>query len=169
MVLGRWKNIHGAVGMLDMPLFKGGQSMLQALCPLACLCVAHHMSPVPFCGKCHGPHHGVFTCLSTGGKQSQLPARKLYNMAQFCECEPTPWYGNSLLDTISKLQEHYLSGPFQVPGTLLPLDTQTTGWGSQTASTNPTGSESELNNPNSNAGEILEQKEPWGSVFPNWL
>ena len=38
---GRWKKMHGAVGMLDMPLFTGGRSTHTASC------VPHCMSPVP--------------------------------------------------------------------------------------------------------------------------
>ena len=39
---------------------------------------------------------------------------------------------------VSRLWEHWLSDPSKAMGTLLPLVTQTPGWGSQTASTYPT-------------------------------
>ena len=39
-------------------------------------------------------------------------ARILHNTAWFRACKPAQGYGNSLSDRVSKLWEHYLSGPF---------------------------------------------------------
>ena len=71
----RWKNIHRAIGMSGMPFFKGGEPrMLQAACPPACLCVAHIVALAPQ----HGTQQGAPTALSTRGKQSRVPAKKIY-------------------------------------------------------------------------------------------
>ena len=60
--LGTQKNSHGAVGMPDMPLFKGGRATDVASCMSSCMChcVSHCMSPLPLCGTQWGaPTPGV--------------------------------------------------------------------------------------------------------------
>ena len=52
--LGRWKNIHGAMGMLDMPLFMGGRAMHAVRRVSSCISLhvsACHRSPL--CGTLH--------------------------------------------------------------------------------------------------------------------
>ena len=104
MRLSRRKDIHGAAGMSDTPLFKGGQSTHAASCVSPCMSLH-----VP---ACHLP------TLYTKYKQSQQEARILYNAAWFCTYEPTQCYGNRL----------------SVPVSQLILVPQTSGRGSQTAS-----------------------------------
>ena len=43
---GRWKNIHGAIGISDMPLFMGGLATHSASCVSLCMSL---------CGTRHGP------------------------------------------------------------------------------------------------------------------
>ena len=115
---GRWEKMCGSVGMFDMPSFMSGQAMRAT--------------------SCTSLWWEAPTCLSTKNKQSWEKAKKLYNIAWFCTCEPTSHYGKGLSDPVSRLWEHNLSGPFKVMGKLLPLVTQTPEWGSQTASIYPT-------------------------------
>ena len=103
--LGRWKNIHGAVGMLGMHLFMGGQSMHAESCvPPCCLCMAHCMSPVPLHGTCHGTQKEVPRPLNTR-TQTKLAACQqiLCNRASYYTGKPIQGYGNSLLDPVSRL------------------------------------------------------------------
>ena len=56
----------------------GEPCMLQAVCPPACLCMAHCMSSVPLRGTRHGTQQGVPTCLCPRGKQSRMGANRSY-------------------------------------------------------------------------------------------
>ena len=98
---GRWKRMCRAMGLLDTPLFTGGRATHTANCDS--LRMAHCMAPVPLRGTCCGTRHGAPTCLSTRDKQSWQEAKKLYDIAWFCACEPTSRYGNRLSVPVSRL------------------------------------------------------------------
>ena len=86
---GRRKKMHRALGMSDRPLFKGRQATHAASCMSPCmsLCGTLHvtcplsMAHVVALAPQHGTQQGAPTALSTRGKQSQLKARQLYNIA----------------------------------------------------------------------------------------
>ena len=58
--------------------------------------------------------------LSTRGKQGHQKAKIFYDIVCFCTHKPTSCYGNCLLDSVTRLWEHYLSGPFKVMGNCFP-------------------------------------------------
>ena len=90
---GRWKKMHGAVGMLDMSFFKSGQFSHAE----SCMCPAESPYPLKYPLRV---------------KQSRQKARILCNIMWFCACEPTQSYGKHLLNPVSRLWEHCLSDPF---------------------------------------------------------
>ena len=141
---GRWKNIHGAVGMLDMPLFKGGESHTHCkLCvPLhisACHLPPLHGTPAWHLVPQHGTEQGSPSPLNTGYKQSWQNANRSYaTELHIMHASPLKAMGTVYQTQSQGYENTAYQAHSQGYGKLLLLVSQTPGCGSQTASIYPT-------------------------------
>ena len=141
--LGRLKKICGAVGMLDVPLFKGRCAMHSASCVSPCMSLhvsvhlqgtLHVSRPPVRCPAQHPPGRSYAFKYSRQTKPADSQ-QILCNRVSYYTCEPTQSYGKTLSDPVSRLWECLPDQAHsQGYGKLLPLVAQIPGWGSQTAS-----------------------------------
>ena len=113
----------------------GEPHTLQAVCPPACLCVPHSMSPFPQRdSQCGAP-----TPLNTRYKQSQQGAHRYYaTELHTTHVSPLRALGTVYLTQSQGYEDTAYQAHSQGYGKLLPLVAQISGWGSQTTSNDPT-------------------------------